>query len=120
MMIQNRFPLMLCWNFHSSLVSYKNKSKLNYLPPAAFRQFPFTKMFSIFVQELLTFLLLLLLFQVLVLLLLQLLNIKQVLIIIYAILLIKVKVKRICSNLLLKRKIRIFFEENTHKRKYGA
>lgn len=107
---------MLCWNFHSSLISYKNKSKLNYLPPAAFRQFPFTKMFSIFVQELLTFLLLLLLFQVLVLL----LNIKQVLIIIYAILLIKVKVKRICSNLLLKRKIRIFFEENTHKRKYGA
>lgn len=105
MMIQNRFPLMLCWNFHSSLISYKNKSKLNYLPPAAFRQFPFTKMFSIFVQELLTFLLLLLLlFQVLLLLLLQLLNIKQVLIIIYAILLIKVKVKRICSNLLPEKK----------------
>lgn len=74
-------------------------------------------MFSIFVQELLT-----LLFQVLLLVVVVAVAqcMKQVLIIIYAIILIKVKVKRICSNLLLKRKIRIFFEENTHKRKYGA
>lgn len=106
------------WNFHSRHISYKNKSKLNYLPPAAFRQFPFTKNVFYFCAR-----------------------IADVVVISGAVVgccccsssmyeasfdyylrnnINKVKVKRICSNLLLKRKIRIFFEENTHKRKYGA